>query len=104
MPWVYLSYFSNRPRDNANPYFSFLKQYDAEHGTEYYPTLRAYLLCEQDSRKMAEFLHIHKNTVNYRLRKIAEIYPINLRDCRVITDLYLSLFDELLDGRYMPGV
>lgn len=75
---------------------SFLKKYDKENGTEYYQTVRAYLLCEQDTKKMSEYLHIHKNTVNYRMRKISEIYPVNLKDCRVITDLYRSLFDEMV--------
>ena len=65
--------------------------------------MQTYLLCEQDSRQIADFLHIHKNTVNYRLRRLAELCPVNLRDCRMITVLYLSLFDELLDRQYLPG-
>ncbi len=64
--------------------------------------MQTYLLCEQDSRQIADFLHIHKNIVNYRLRRLTELCPVNLRDCRVITEL-LSLFDELLDRQYLPG-
>ena len=96
MPWVYLNYYANSHRDTPNPFYSFWKKYDEENGTEYFQTVRAYLLCGQDTRRMSEYLHVHKNTVNYRMRKISEIYPVDLKDCRIITDLYLSLYDEMI--------
>ena len=44
--------------------------------------------------RMANYLHIHKNTVAYRMQKMAELFDLNLKDCRLVTALYLSLFDD----------
>lgn len=98
MPLLYLSHFQNgRREDYQNPILDLIKNYDAEHVTEYFPTLRSYLLNNMNYKKIAENLHVHKNTVNYRLQRIHELFDIDLTDCRIITDLYLSLFAEFLD-------
>ena len=75
-----------------------IKEYDKEHSSEYYQTLRAYLLCDMDYTRMAQRLNVHKNTISYRMQRIAEMFELNLRDCRVITTLYLSLFEDLNQG------
>ncbi|MPN35095.1 hypothetical protein SDC9_182590 [bioreactor metagenome] len=71
-----------------------IKKYDQENSADYMNTLRAYLLCNRDYNKMAEKLHIHRNTVFYRMNRIAELFDLDLSDCRVIAGLYLSLFIE----------
>lgn len=86
------SYLKGDPRDWKNSKLIQIRNYDMQNETEYYETLRAFLLCEMNYTKMAELLHIHKNTVNYRMQRIAELFDLNLKDCRVITDLYLTMF------------
>lgn len=104
MPLLYLSHFQSAKReDYLNFTIDTMKKYDAEHASAYFPTLRAYLLHNMDCKRIAEVLHIHKNTVIYRIQRIEELFHIDLTDCRVITDLYLSLFSDFLDqNRLMP--
>lgn len=82
------------PLNMVHPAVTEIKKYDEEHGNEYYLTLRAYLLCDRSYAKMANYLHIHKNTVSYRMQKMTELFDLDLKDCRLVTALYLSLFAD----------
>ena len=73
-----------------------IKEYDERHQSEYYETIRAWLFNEGDILKIADKLKIHKNTVSYRLKKISEVLGINLKDCHVVTELYLAMIRELV--------
>lgn len=57
-----------------------LRRHDAEHGTRYAETLRAYLECQGDLSAAASRLVVHPNTVRYRLRKMGEITRLDLDD------------------------
>lgn len=74
-----------------------IREYDKEHQSEYYETIQAWLFNEGDVLKIADKLKIHKNTVNYRLKKLSEVLGINLKDCHVISELYLNMMRELID-------
>ncbi|MBO5657213.1 MAG: helix-turn-helix domain-containing protein [Agathobacter sp.] len=50
-----------------------LYYYDKEKGTDFIPTLRAYIEHPTSSSEVAQILHIHKNTFLYRMGKIKEI-------------------------------
>ena len=95
MPMMYLYLKNNSSKLTlCHPLINKIKEYDLEHGNEYYETIRAYLLCHRSYSEMAAHLNIHKNTVVYRMQKIKEIFDIDLSDCRLITALYLSLFED----------
>jgi hypothetical protein len=55
-----------------------LRRYDAEHGTNYVPTLRAWLEAQGELASAAETLDVHPNTIRYRLRKMAEVTALDL--------------------------
>ncbi|MFJ2029044.1 PucR family transcriptional regulator [Streptosporangium sp. NPDC087985] len=55
-----------------------LTRHDAEHGTRYIATLRAWLEAQGDLAVAAGRLDVHPNTVRYRLRKMAEITNLQL--------------------------
>lgn len=74
-----------------------MQEYDKRHQSEYCETIRAWLFNEGDVFKIADKLKIHKNTVSYRLKKISEVFGINLKDCHVVTELYLTIVRELVD-------
>ncbi|MDR7300327.1 PucR family transcriptional regulator [Haloactinomyces albus] len=57
-----------------------LRRHDAERGTRYVETLRAWLECQGDLGASASRLAVHPNTVRYRLRKMAEVTPLDLED------------------------
>ena len=72
-----------------------LRQIDRERGTEYYQTLRAWLLNERSIPRTAEALIVHRTTLTYRLEKLRELIPMDLDDPHL--RLYLRLSYYMLD-------
>jgi sugar diacid utilization regulator len=72
-----------------------LAVHDREKGTQYLPTLRAYLEAFGDIPTAAERLGIHANTFRYRLRRVIELFELDLddHDDRLVLDLQLRLLD-----------
>lgn len=68
-----------------------IEQYDAENQTDYATTLRYYLLFNKDAAAVTEKLHIHKNTLLYRINRIRELFGIDLNDCLQLSSLYCSI-------------
>lgn len=52
--------------------------YDQENQSDLLSTLEIYIQKNGNGKETAEFLHIHPNTMSYRLKKIIEITQINL--------------------------
>ena len=73
----------------THPALETLKQHDQEKGSELYVTLRTYLQNERSTLKTASALHIHKNTLLYRIRQIEEMLDLDLGSYEV--RLYLQL-------------
>ncbi|MBQ9263131.1 MAG: helix-turn-helix domain-containing protein [Clostridia bacterium] len=68
-----------------------LEVYDAENSTEYYATLKAYLFSHQEAGVTASRLHVHKNTVFYRVNKMKELFQIDFTDGMLTATLITSL-------------
>ena len=68
-----------------------LLRYDARRGTDYADTLRAWLDGFGDSAAVAAALKVHRNTLRYRLDRIAQISGLRLGDPeeRLIAALHL---------------
>lgn len=73
-----------------SPAFHDLSVYDAKKNTELCNSLKVYLNCGLNQRMAAKELHVHENTLQYRLRRIREITGLDLNDQSVIRYLYLS--------------
>lgn len=73
-----------------------LREQDAAHGSDYVNTLRAFLDALGDITAAAQRLHVHPNTLRYRLRRILEITGTDLADPDARFALELQL-------RAMPG-
>lgn len=69
-----------------------LQCYDRKNNTCYMETLQAYLKF-RNALTTAEYLHIHRNTMNYRLQKIDEITHLKLNEG---DDLYKIWFSCLI--------
>lgn len=67
--------------------------HDAEHGTEYVKTLAAYLDAFGDTMMAAARIGVHPNTFRYRLRRLVEIFDLDLEDPddRLVVALQLRL-------------
>jgi sugar diacid utilization regulator len=79
----------------AHPLLLDLMEYDRTQGTQYYNTLRVYLLCERNIPATAAALIIHRTTLTYRLGKILELTHLNLDNANL--RMYLLLSFQLLD-------
>lgn len=79
----------------AHPILLDLIEHDRAQGTQYYDTLRAYLLCERNIPATAAALIIHRTTLTYRLGKISELTRLNLDDPNL--RLYLLISFQMLE-------
>jgi len=70
--------------------------HDAEHGTAYTETLRAYLDAFGDVPTAAARILVHPNTFRYRLRRLLEIFDLDIDDSeeRLVLSLQLRLLPE----------
>jgi DNA-binding PucR family transcriptional regulator len=65
--------------------------YDAARGTPLLKTLEIYLQRHGNLRQSARDLHIHLNTLHYRLHRISEVSGVDLKDADARLDLLLAL-------------
>ena len=72
-----------------------LVAHDAEHGTAYVETLRAFLDSGRDVVGTANLVHVHRNTLRYRIRRLCELVDLDLDDSteRLVAELHLRLLD-----------
>lgn len=75
-----------------------LKQYDKESQTNLLETLETFLDTTGKVNVTAQRLHIHINTLSYRLRRIEEIVQVELDDPNQRTALYLDLKVDKLNN------
>jgi len=68
-----------------------IQEYDAAHGTDLLQTLEAFFSENANASRTAQVLYIHRNTLNYRLQRIAEISGLNLDDPENRLALQLAL-------------
>jgi PucR family transcriptional regulator, purine catabolism regulatory protein len=68
-----------------------LTAYDEGRGTPLLKTLEVYLQNHGGLRQSARELHIHLNTLHYRLRRISEVTGVDLKDADARLDLLLAL-------------
>ncbi|MBM6590855.1 helix-turn-helix domain-containing protein [Brevibacterium sp. RIT 803] len=77
-----------------------LHDYDLSNHTDFVLTLDTWLACMGDVSKAADLLHVHANTLRYRLRRLAEIADLDLEDpdARFAAQLLLRIDPQLASG------
>lgn len=68
-----------------------LAAYDRRTGADLMATLDAFFLCHGSPTETAQRMHLHRNTVLYRLRRIEEIGGLKLDDAATRLNLHLCL-------------
>ncbi|WP_052091746.1 helix-turn-helix domain-containing protein [Paenibacillus sp. FSL H7-0357] len=71
-----------------------LKEHDREHKSDFLKTIAVYLSLNGNLKASAAFLHIHTNTLMYRLNRIAEITGKSLKETDYRTSIYLDILTE----------
>lgn len=74
-----------------DPQIANLKSYDLHHHTDYYRTSLNYLLLGFNVSQTAKALHVHHNTVLYRIKQIKKILAYDFKDPRKNSSLFISL-------------
>ncbi len=68
-----------------------LLSYDAEQGTDLVHTLRVFLECSGSPTRAARELHVHVNTLRYRIGRASELLGTDLTEFTEQLDVYLAL-------------
>jgi purine catabolism regulator len=69
--------------------------YDREHDADLINTLHAYFAARCSPKEAAERLHLHRNTVLYRLDRIKDLTDLNLDNADTRLWLHLALLIHL---------
>lgn len=81
-----------------HPILKNLKNYDKENDLEFFQTLQCYCNCMFQKKETSQKLHIHRNTLMYRLNRIEELFSINLEDPKTMHHLLISFeLDKFLN-------
>lgn len=68
-----------------------LIDYDIEHHSDLVKSLRTFLSCDRSWVKTASELHVHKQTLVYRMKRVEELTGRRLHDTGDIAELWLAL-------------
>lgn len=75
-----------------------LQDEDAEKNTDFYETLKCYFLCGHNIAETANYMHIHRNTLVYRLKKIRELIGEDIEDIKrseeLLTLMMMKRFED----------
>lgn len=91
--YQYLEILSQQRLDRDSPPIGLtaIKDYDNKHQTELYVTLEAYLDHDSNPNETSKYLHIHNNTLSYRLKRIMDISRYDLKDTNVKSYLFIEM-------------
>lgn len=71
-----------------------LLAYDAAQGTDLIRTVRVYLECSASPNAAAKALHVHVNTLRYRISRAGDLLGVDLGTFTNQVDIYLALRSE----------
>lgn len=80
------------PETLYHPYFILLSEYDKENNTEYLTTLVSYLQNNCSISATANALYIHRNSLQYRIKKIEELLDIKIATSEERFNMLFSSF------------
>lgn len=89
----------------VDPRLPALRDYDARHDGSLVATLQAYLDCFGDIAAAGQWLHVHPNTVRYRVRRIEKLLGTSLADPddRLVLALGLRAMSLTATGTVPPA-
>lgn len=88
---------SSEKKAAIHPALSILKDYDVKNATSHIHTLRTYLRANCNGTIAAGNLHIHKNTLYYRLKQIEDLTNLEFQSSTVCDCLRVSFYLSEID-------
>lgn len=96
LPAILLPRVKEMPKCNYLPHvIEEIRQYDTANSTALLNTLKCYIHHLQNTLETAKTLHIHRNTLLYRIHKIEELFDLKLDDYQ--TFMYFMLVFYMID-------
>ena len=80
-----------------NPVIEALQGYDQSHNANMTETLYTFLAQDGNMNEAARIMHVHPNTLAYRLKRISEMTGFNSKDMNEKTILYIDLLIRQMD-------
>lgn len=93
---------NRRNSGHQSPLLMKLREHDLEHKADLIRSLSIYLSYNMNLKECASILHVHVNTLTYRLNRVAEITGLNLRNTNTMVSIYLDLLIE--EHEYMNKI
>lgn len=90
--------YHNRHRNTFQQHIQQLYHYDAKNNTNLAETLQIYLENDANPYETATVLHVHVNTIHYRIKRISTITQVNLKDPLQKMALYLEFLLKQYDN------
>ena len=78
--------------DYCSPEILQVQEYDDLHGSDYLKTIAAYITQGGSGKSAAASLHIHRNTLHYRMEQLASNFHIDLSDSRMWSQYLISFY------------
>ena len=75
-----------------HPALLFLEDYDRENQTDFLETLKVFLTTRCSQKETADRLHIHLNTLKYRLHRISDLCRTDFKDPEELFYMELSIY------------
>lgn len=85
-----LCYGQEALKEFCHPSIFTLMNYDCDNKTNYLKILHSYIMSFKNQSELAASMHVHRNTLYYRISKIEEIMSIHLNDIDDFFSIYLS--------------
>lgn len=77
-------------RQFCSPKLLDIIDYDAKYNTQFAYTVFLFIRCDKNPTKTSKSLKIHRNTVDYRINKVLELFDIDLRSQEMTFSLDIS--------------
>ncbi len=78
--------------DYCSPEILQVQEYDDLHGSDYLKTIAAYITQGGSGKSAAASLHIHRNTLHYRMEQLACNFHIDLSNSRMWSQYLISFY------------
>ncbi len=75
--------------------------YDRYHSSELYQTVCAYISCDANLAETAKTLHVHENTVKYRIRKIESLMNMDLKRLEDLSTIAVGIKAGIITNRHL---
>lgn len=104
LPAILLPRIKDMPPVNYMPkIIDQIRCYDQIHSTDFLHTLKCYVYNLKSASETAQQLHIHRNTLLYRINKIEEHFMISLKDYNTFLHLMIAFYVLDVTSPDLPG-